>query len=123
MDKHEAREAAAEFLGNIVISAYDDTSLDEIEGGFGVNTDDAMAILFEIGSATVSVYWDSSECSCADDDPLSNVLLGDDDPTVNLPDDRDVCAARDGSWYCTRERSHPGSHIAGDGDEVCAVWL
>lgn len=123
MDKHEAREAAADFLGNILISAYDGTSLDEIEQAFEVDTNAAMAILFEIGSATVSVYWDASECSCDNEDPFASVLLGDDDPTADLPENRGVCLARDGNWHCTREEDHPGSHIAGDGFKVCAVWL
>lgn len=49
------------------------------------------------------------------------VKVGDPDPTPIL-EEEDCCLADDGRWYCTRQLHHRGHHIAGDGDEVCAVW-
>lgn len=57
---------------------------------------------------------------------LSNVKVGDPDPTGGPTLDPFLCpwtydAGRD-EFYCTRMPDHPGPHIAGDGDEVLAVW-
>lgn len=120
METHEAREAAADYLAAVLESAYNNISIDEIEKAYEVEFEDAMSILFEMGGATAAIWWETDECTC--EDPLEDVSTGDADPTADLDEDRDVCSATNGSWLCTRESSHPGNHIAGDGDEVCDVW-
>ena len=51
---------------------------------------------------------------------------GDPDPTPHGSNNGRGCGMRDSSawgWVCTREVRHSADwHIAGDGDEVCAVW-
>lgn len=120
MEQTDAREAAATYLCNIIMAAYDNITLEELEEAFEVDMEGAMSILFEIGMASATIYWDG-DCTCADDD-LADVTVGDPDPTTTTEDD-DCCDAESGAWSCTRVADHPGNHIAGDGDEVCAVWL
>lgn len=55
------------------------------------------------------------------------VRVGDPDPTpyaATVRGDRRVCQAAEPVWgfLCTRPIGHVGSHIAGTGDEVAAVW-
>lgn len=55
-----------------------------------------------------------------------NVSPGDPDPTgIGIPEEL-LCPRmyEDGQdeFFCTREAGHDGRHVAGDGDEVLAVW-
>lgn len=92
---------------------------------FDISTEEALAVLYEMGTANLNVSWDD-ECTCDTDgdepDPLADVKPGDPDP--NALNDDDVCAewGPDG-LMCTRSEFHPGQHIAGNEDEVLAVWL
>jgi hypothetical protein len=55
-----------------------------------------------------------------------NIKPGDPDPTDNGIPDELLCpwVYDDGQdeVYCTRLPDHDGPHVAGDGDEVLAVW-
>lgn len=117
----KAREIAAEYLNNTLVEAFEALDLDTIQENADCDLEEAMSILFEIGSATVSVMWEDGGCDCCDDD--MDVLPGDPDPTIELGEDYTPCAETDGKWMCTREDGHDGMHVAGDGTEVCAVWL
>lgn len=46
--------------------------------------------------------------------------VGADDPTRAV--DGETCDAVGGDFWCTWQKGHAGDHVAGDGDEVCAVW-
>jgi len=121
VDTHDYRDAASSFLGEVLLQAFETVTVEEIETAFKVDFEEAMSILFEMGSACVAIYWDEPACTCEDDDPLAHVETGDEDPTLEN-DDSDVCSQFNGNWLCTRLKDHPGQHIAGDGFEVCAVW-
>jgi len=49
------------------------------------------------------------------------VKVGDPDPTPIL-EEEDCCLSMAGRWSCTRADKHPGQHVAGDSETVCAVW-
>jgi hypothetical protein len=50
------------------------------------------------------------------------VRVGDPDCTPVDLDDSNVCNGWNGRWYCTLAKHDAGTHIAGDGIEVVAVW-
>jgi hypothetical protein len=65
-------------------------------------------------------------------DPLQDITVGDTDPTwhydeVNKPRlcrfewTDETSPTLPLLWTCTRERRHPGRHIAGTGEQVAAV--
>ena len=115
-----AREAAGDYYTSLLLAAFESVTLDEIEEAFSVDTGEAMAILFEMGQAQVALYWEDEI-----EDELADALPGDADPTM-LDIDVDTfdgCYETEGTFRCTREKFHPGQHVAGDGIEVCAVWL
>jgi len=113
-----AREAAADYLSEILFQAFESVTLESIEQAFGCDTEEAMSILFEMGTANSAIYWGDIDQF----DELADILVGDDDPTEHEDEDGNHCLDHNGTYYCTREGSHPGKHIAGDGYEVCAVW-
>lgn len=122
MDSLDAREMAALFIGYSARGTFDAVTPEDLMKWFEIDWGAAMEVLFLIGSATIAVHFD--DCTCPemqDEDPLADVKVGDPDP---LPaGDYECCPDRSGPWHCTRYNRHPGNHIAGDGDEVCAVWL
>jgi hypothetical protein len=119
VEQTEAREYAADIIANVLIGAYDAMGIDELEEWLSVDMGDAMTILFELGGAQIAVYWDSEDV-----DPFAEVQNGDPDPTFGEVDEIEFvcCPAMTGEYYCTRYQGHPGNHIAGDGDQVCAIW-
>jgi hypothetical protein len=121
METLDCREAAAEYFANILMQAYEAVTLDEIQSAFDVELGDAMAILYEMGTASASVFWDDEDdCECEDE--LAHVQENDPDPTFAYGDDYTPCSDTDGHWLCTRLADHVGQHIAGDGVTVCGVW-
>jgi hypothetical protein len=116
----DARQIAADYISAVVNQAYEDLTLEEIETSFQVDTEDAMNILFAVGSMNLIADWDDQACACVHED---EVVLGDPDPTTVYGDDYECCPEREGPWSCTRMAGHSGQHVAGDGYEVCAVWL
>lgn len=58
----------------------------------------------------------------------ASVKVGDPDPTASDIPAGEWCNATTSSpvatmpWICTQRPGHEGTHIAGDGDLVCAVW-
>ena len=57
------------------------------------------------------------------DDPLAHVKVGNADPTRHCTGR--VCGDRAGTrsrFVCTRDKDHPGQHIAGTSVVVVAVW-
>jgi hypothetical protein len=136
----EAREMAAVFIGYTARGNFDAVTLDDLEKWFDIDQGQAMEVLYQIGSANLSIHFEGCECGetepdftvgfddddefGVDDETWNMVVPGDPDPTPLLAvDDYDCCMGRNGGWGCTRPEGHSGQHVAGDGDEVCAVWL
>lgn len=136
----DAREMAAIFIGYTARGNFDAVTLDDLQKWFELDEGQAMEVLYQIGSATLSIHFEGCQCGekepdftvgfedddedeYEDDGELWDLIsIGDPDPSVLLGEDYDCCLERSGPWSCTRSEGHSGQHIAGDGDEVCAVW-
>lgn len=141
MSDLNAKEMAAVFIGYTSRGNFDAVTLDDLEKWFEIDTDAAMEVMYQIGAATLSIHFGDCECDDGDEDVFDVdayvddeddytddgelwdlITVGDPDPSSLLGDDYDCCLARLAAWSCTRTEGHSGQHIAGDGDEVCAVW-
>jgi hypothetical protein len=109
----QARATAEGIIHGYLSHLWETLTLEELEDRFEIDTESAMSVLWEMGRLIEAD---------PEDDPFAYVFVGDPDPTAYLSEARDVCPIRDGAWWCTREDGHPGLHVAGDGEEVCAVW-
>lgn len=112
----ENRAVAADVIAQMLTAVWEAIDVNELSRDLDIELGEALAVMYEMGTASVAIYWDDAEPT----DPLSDIRVGDADP-YECEDDDDCCPAhRD--YLCTREEGHPGKHIAGDGYEVLDVW-
>lgn len=120
MQSTENRAVAADVIAQMLTATWDAIDVNELADVLKIELGEALAVMYEMGTASVAIYWDDVEATTAQPDPLSAVRVGDDDP-YDCEDDGDCCSAFR-NYLCTRQVGHPGQHIAGDGYEVLEVW-
>lgn len=53
---------------------------------------------------------------------MTAYAVGDPDPTPDFGEHQQGCYQRHDIWVCTWPVGHEGPHVAGDGENICAVW-
>ena len=119
LSTEETRDMAAEVIAKLLTASYEAIDISELSEALNIDLDQALSVLYEVGTANAAIYWDEDDEDVSFD-PLADVRVGDADP-MECADDDDCCAASR-FYMCTRLEGHPGSHIAGDGDDVLDVW-